>query len=75
MILNYISWNVNPEIFHIGSLSIRWYGVLFAMSFFLGYVIMQKFFKKENLEIELLDKLTLYMFLGTVLGEIGRAHV
>ena len=68
MPLNYITWNVNPEIFHIGSLSIRWYGMLFALSFLLGYIIMQKFFKKENLSIELLDKLTLYMFLGTVIG-------
>ncbi|MBE9467821.1 MAG: prolipoprotein diacylglyceryl transferase [Bacteroidetes bacterium] len=68
MLLNYITWNVNPEIFHIGSLSIRWYGLLFAMSFFFGYVIMQKFFKKEKLPIELLDKLTFYMFLGTVIG-------
>ena len=68
MLLNYITWNVNPEIFHIGSLSVRWYGVLFALSFLFGYLIMQKFFKKENLSIELLDKLTLYMFLGTVIG-------
>ncbi|RLD61256.1 MAG: prolipoprotein diacylglyceryl transferase [Bacteroidetes bacterium] len=68
MLLNYITWNVNPEIFHIGSLSIRWYGLLFAMSFLFGYIIMQKFFKKENLSIELLDKLTLYMFLGTIIG-------
>ncbi len=68
MLFNYITWNVNPEIFHIGSLSVRWYGVLFALSFLFGYIIMQKFFKKENLPIELLDKLTFYMFLGTVIG-------
>lgn len=68
MLFDYITWNVNPEIFHLGSLSIRWYGLLFAMSFFFGYIIMQKFFKKENLPIELLDKLSFYMFLGTVIG-------
>ncbi len=68
MLLNYITWNVSPEIFHIGSLSIRWYGVLFALSFLSGYIIMEKFFKKENLSVDLLDKLTLYMFLGTVIG-------
>jgi phosphatidylglycerol:prolipoprotein diacylglycerol transferase len=68
MILNYINWNLDPEIFHLGPLSIRYYGILFALSFYMGYVIMLKFFKKENLSTELLDKLTLYVAFGTVLG-------
>ena len=68
MILNYINWNIDPEIFGFWGLSIRYYGVLFASSFFFGYLIMQKIFKKEGLTIELLDNLTIYMALGTVIG-------
>ena len=68
MLLNYINWNVNPEIVGFWGLSIRYYGLLFASSFFFGYIIMQKIFKKENLTVELLDKLTVYMAVGTVLG-------
>lgn len=68
MILNYVTWNVNPEIFPLGPLSIRWYGLLFASAFFFGYLIMQKIFKKEGLTIELLDNLTVYMAIGTILG-------
>jgi len=68
MILNYVNWNVDPEIVGFWGLSIRYYGVLFAASFFFGYLIMQKIFKKEGLGIELLDKLTIYMVIGTVLG-------
>jgi prolipoprotein diacylglyceryl transferase len=68
MILNYINWNVDPEIVGFWGLSIRYYGLLFASSFFFGYLIMQKMFKKESLSIELLDKLTVYMAVGTVLG-------
>ena len=68
MLLNYINWDIDPEIFHIWKLSIRYYGLLFAASFFFGYLIMKKIFEKEGLTIELLDKLTLYMALGTVLG-------
>ena len=68
MILNFINWNLDPEIVGFWGLSIRYYGVLFAASFFFGYIIMQKIFTKEGLKVELLDKLTIYMAVGTVLG-------
>ncbi len=68
MLLNYINWNVNPDIVSFWGLTIRYYGLLFASSFFFGYIIMQKMFKKEGLTIELLDKLTVYMAIGTVIG-------
>ncbi len=70
MILQYIRWNVDPTIFHLpfGEMEVRWYGLLFASAFILGYYIMLKFFKKEGLTVELLDKLTLYMALGTIIG-------
>ncbi|MCX6258300.1 MAG: prolipoprotein diacylglyceryl transferase [Bacteroidia bacterium] len=68
MILNYINWNVDPEVFHIGGLSIRWYGILFAASFVFGYFIMLKIFRREGISQELLDKLSIYMGVATVVG-------
>lgn len=68
MILSSIPWNVDPEIFSLGSFSVRWYGLLFAMSFAVGYVIMLRFFRKENLPEALLDKLSIYMLVATVIG-------
>jgi prolipoprotein diacylglyceryl transferase len=68
MILNYIHWNVKPEIFTIGDWGPRWYGMLFALGFVFGYYIMLKFFKKEGIKQDVLDSLTVYMFLGTLLG-------
>jgi phosphatidylglycerol---prolipoprotein diacylglyceryl transferase len=68
MILEYINWNANPEIVKLGPISLRWYGLLFAMGFFLGYLIFQKYFRKDGITIEILDKLTIYMVLGTVIG-------
>lgn len=68
MLLNFITWNVNPEIVHLGTLSVRWYGLLFALGFFLGYLIMAKFFRKENVPIKELDRLTTYMVIGTIIG-------
>jgi phosphatidylglycerol---prolipoprotein diacylglyceryl transferase len=63
-----VIWNPNPEIFHIGGFAVRWYGLFFALSFFLGYLIMQKFFKKEGIPVPLLDELTTYMVIGTIVG-------
>ncbi len=63
-----IEWNVNPEIFSIGPLSIRWYGLLFASSFILGYIIIADIFKKEGRSENDLNDLLWYMILGTVLG-------
>jgi phosphatidylglycerol:prolipoprotein diacylglycerol transferase len=68
MIFGAINWDMNPEIFRIGNFAVRWYGLLFASGFFFGYLIFLRFFKKEGLSIELLDKLTIYMAIGTVVG-------
>ncbi len=68
MELLFVNWNVDPEIFRIGPVAVRWYGLLFAAAFFAGYVILQRIFKNEGLSQELLDKLTMYVFLGTVIG-------
>ncbi len=63
-----VPWDVNPEIFRIGSFAVRWYGLLFASSFFFGYIIMNRIFKNENLGEVVLDRLTIYMALGTIIG-------
>ena len=63
-----IYWNVSPDIFSIGPVTIRWYGLLFAMSFIVGYQIMTIIFKRENRSEQDLNDLVWYMILGTVLG-------
>lgn len=63
-----VFWDVSPEIFSIGNFSVRWYGLSWALSFFLGYLLFRYFFKKENIDIALLDLLTTYMIIGTVVG-------
>jgi prolipoprotein diacylglyceryl transferase len=63
-----IPWDVNPEIFRIGSFAVRWYGLLFASSFLFGYVIMDRIFRNENLGQSVLDSLTVYMAVGVIVG-------
>lgn len=64
-----IVWDVDPWLLKISdSFGIRWYGVLFACAFLFGYIIFNRFFKKEGLSTEKLDQLTLYIALGTIIG-------
>jgi len=64
----YINWNVSPEIFNIEGISVRWYGLLFALSFYIGYLIMERIFKKENIPLAILEKLAIYMIIATIVG-------
>ena len=68
MSINFITWDVSPEIFHFWRFSLRWYGTLFAGAFVLGYFIIRRIFKRENVQIQLLDRLTWYMIFGTLVG-------
>jgi len=75
MFLDYIVWNVSPEIFKIpshipfiGGFSLRWYGLLFALGFVAGYLVILKIFKKEKVSEKETDVLFTYMFVFTLLG-------
>ena len=68
MLISLNTWNPSPDIFNLGGFAIRWYGLFFAVSFLLGYLIMQRFFNKEGVPISLLDELTTYMIVGTIVG-------
>ncbi|MEJ2052481.1 MAG: prolipoprotein diacylglyceryl transferase [Calditrichaceae bacterium] len=63
-----IKWNVDPEIIRIGFVSIRYYSLLFMLSFILGIAIFHKIYKRENKPKEDLDPLLIYMMIGTVVG-------
>ena len=68
MFLLAIEWSVSPEIVQIGPLSLRWYGLLFALGFLLGLFMVRKMFLAENAPEEWLDKCFIYMVVGTVIG-------
>lgn len=65
-IISAINWNISPEI--IDGYQIRWYGLLFASGFIVGYQIMSWIFKKEGKSLKDLEALTLTMIIGTVVG-------
>ena len=66
--MDFITWTADPAIFTIGSREVRWYGLAFAVGFWIGYMIVQKMWKQEKLNPEWLDSLLIYTLLGTVVG-------
>jgi phosphatidylglycerol---prolipoprotein diacylglyceryl transferase len=66
--INVIQWNADPILFQLGPFAVRWYSLLFAAGFLIGYWMFEKIFKQENRPAKDLDTLLVYMFLGTVLG-------
>lgn len=67
-ILAFIHWNVSPEIFSLGPLHVRWYGLLFAIGFLFGYNHGEKMFKHENIDLKWLESLFIYLIVATILG-------
>jgi len=63
-----INWDVSPLIFEIGFLKLRWYGLFFALSFVIGYQIVEKVFKREGKPLKDLESLTMTMVLSTIIG-------
>ncbi|MDT3739371.1 MAG: prolipoprotein diacylglyceryl transferase [Candidatus Kapabacteria bacterium] len=67
-ILSFINWNVSPDIISVGPLTVRWYGLLFALGFVIGYQIMLGIYKSEGKTIKQLDFLAIVMILTTIIG-------
>ncbi|MDZ7716927.1 MAG: prolipoprotein diacylglyceryl transferase [Balneolaceae bacterium] len=52
----------------IGPIKPRWYGVLFASSFVIGYIIMHRMYKEGGRTQDELDKLLNYVIIATIVG-------
>ena len=66
--LDFITWTADPAIFSIGSREIRWYGLAFAIGFWIGYSIVSRMWKNEKLPPAWIDSLLIYTMVGTVVG-------
>lgn len=66
--LDFIYWNASPEIFSLGPISVRWYGLAFAIGFLIGYDIVARMFKHEGAPERWLGILLIFLMAGTVVG-------
>lgn len=72
--LLYINWNVNPEAFHIGFLSIKWYGLLWGTglmsTFFLGSYILKTLGRDEEMLTILIQYIFVFGLIGARLAQV-----
>ena len=66
--LDIINWNASPEVFSLGSFSVRWYGLAFAVGFIIGYNIVARMFKHEGAPEKWLGILLGYVVVATIIG-------
>ena len=62
-----INWSVDSEIID-GFRTPNLYGLLFVTGLVIGYFVVKRMFKKENISDDVLDKLVVYMILATIIG-------
>lgn len=68
MTLLQITWEASPVIFSLGPLSVRWYGLFWALSFYIGYEIVSRIFKKEGIGQQEIDSLLIHIAVGSIVG-------
>jgi prolipoprotein diacylglyceryl transferase len=66
--LSYITWTFKPQLFMLGNWEVRWYGVLYALAFYFGLVLVTKMFKKEKVKDNWVDILFLYVIAAVIIG-------
>lgn len=66
--LGVVTWKVNPVAFHLGSIEVRWYGILLALGFLLAYYTLQLIFKTEHLSQKHLDRIAIWTIVWTIVG-------
>ena len=67
-LLNYIVWNPDLEAFHLGPISVRWYGLMWIIGLALAYFVVMRLYKEQKIKDEYFDPLFLYCFFGILIG-------
>ncbi|MBQ4819751.1 prolipoprotein diacylglyceryl transferase [Aquimarina sp. MMG016] len=64
-----IHWDIDPEIFTLfGTFPIKYYGLFFVIGLLLAYEVVKRIYTSENIPVENLEKLSTYLFIGTLIG-------
>lgn len=65
--LNFITWDFNPVLLS-WPVELRWYGLMFAIGFWLGMIVVGRMMRREGAPERWLSILLLWVALGTVVG-------
>ncbi len=59
---------MHPIAFHLGSLPVRWYGVMMALAFLAGLWTATRRARRVNVAGEIISDITLWLMLGSIIG-------
>jgi phosphatidylglycerol:prolipoprotein diacylglycerol transferase len=70
MILQIPYPNIDPVFLRIGPVQLRWYGLMYMVSFILGYFVLKRYAKLRKLDLSTDDlyDLLFYLILGVMIG-------
>ena len=68
MLISKINWEPSEIIIKIGNFGIHYYSLMFVIAFLLGFQILKKIYKKENISDKYLDPIFIYVLIATLLG-------
>ena len=62
--------SIDPVIFSLGSIEIRWYGLAYVAAFLLGIQLMKRFNNKiqENINTKIIDDFFIWSIIGVIVG-------
>ncbi|WP_294748129.1 prolipoprotein diacylglyceryl transferase family protein [uncultured Prevotella sp.] len=66
--LLYIVWNPDLVAFRLGPLSVRWYGLMWAIGIALAFLVVKRLYKEQKIKDELFAPLYIYCFFGILIG-------
>ena len=67
-LLNYIVWDPDPILAHLGPISIRYYATCWMVGLLLGYLMMHRLYKEQKLGEDKFEPLFIYLFVGILAG-------
>ena len=67
-LLNYIVWDPDPILFHLGPIALRYYATCWLVGLLLGYLLMQRLYRQQKIGDEKFEPLFIYIFIGILAG-------
>jgi phosphatidylglycerol:prolipoprotein diacylglycerol transferase len=68
MVVDTVIWNPSDSIIDLGFFALRYYSLFFLLAFVSSYIVVKKQFEKHGVDVGLMDSLTVYVVLGTLIG-------
>lgn len=66
--LSFITWNVDPILFSLGPVEIRWYGLFYAIGFLVAITVIDKVFKHDGAPAGWTDSVFIWMVVACIVG-------